>query len=494
MSNIAAEKLLLASFVRHPTAFFTFQGFLSDEDFLATPHKYIFACMKALYIDKGIDRLSKMKLISQAKELGIENFAAATKDYKVVDEILTETPSEAEANEHLKSVKRETIKRAYLETLESGRNYITTTTDPTTRMVESVEQSLIDVSKRLNNDDAQLINLGLSAESIIMDLAKDPGHLGWDLGLPVWQTKIGGIRNGSITFIAGTAKSGKSQFGMRNALYVANKFRAPVLLIDSELKKRDQTVRLVGMMAGVPYDVLETGFWNLSDDELLKKGVKVEALVAMSEYRRRMKEPLLWEKARSLPFSYLECSGMGVEEVIPKIRRWLMTTVKPKKDSKFPQCLAVYDYIKLSTFDELRGGKIAEWQLHGLNVAAMHDLVNHFNFPMIALGQTNNNMGYDMKCVAGAKRIIDNVSSVSLIQRKSNDEKAMDPNGNYFLMPLVTRYGAGMQRGHVNLSFNPEVGDFVELGISHIDFREEQQKRLEEWKKENKKSRKNDQD
>ncbi len=494
MANLAAEKLLLSSFIRHPDTFFALQSYITDDDFMAMAHKITFQAMKKLYLDQGIERLSKMKIISAAKEIGCDNFMSVTKDGKVLDEILAESPGSEEATEHFKAIKKETVKRAYIQTTEEVRDYVNATTDSAIKMVDSIEQRLVDVSKQLNNDDAQIVNIGKDAEAVITDLATNPGHLGWDLGFPVWQNKIGQIRNGSITFVVGTAKSGKSQFGMRNALYVAHKHRAPVLLIDTELKKKDQIVRLVGMMAGVPYEILETGFWKLEDSQLVAMGLKPELITAIVEYRRRMNDPILWSKARSLPFSYLEASGMGVEEVIPKIRRWVMTVAKPDKTAKFPQCLAVYDYIKLATFDELRGGKIQEWQLHGLNMAAMHDFTNKWNIPMIALGQTNNTIGYDIKMVAGAKRIIDNVSSVTLLHRKDDDQRSMDGNGNYFLMPLVTRYGSGLHKGHINLAFNPEIGEFNELGLSAIDYREEQKKRLEEWKQENKKSRRKSND
>ena len=485
MANLAAEKLLLASFIRHSNTFFAFQSFVTEDDFMSIAHKFIFQAMKKLYLDQSMERLSKMKIISTAKDIGCDNFMSITKDGKVLDEIFAETPSEDEAPIHFQAIKKETIKRAYLEVTDQVRGYINTTIDPAIKMVDTIEQQLVNVSQQLNNDDAQIVNLGQDAEAMITDLSNNPGHLGWDLGLPVFQDKIGQVRNGSITFVVGTAKSGKSQFGMRNALHVAHKHRAPVLLIDTELKKKDQIVRLVGMMAGVPYGIIETGFWKLEDSKLVAMGLKPELITAIAEYRRRMNDPILWSKAKALPFSYLEASGMGVEEVIPKIRRWVMTTAKPDKTSKFPQCLVVYDYIKLATFDELRGGKIQEWQLHGLNMAAMHDFVNKWNIPMMALGQTNNTIGYDLKMVAGAKRIVDNVSSVTLLHRKDDDQKSMDGNGNYFLMPLVTRYGAGLHKGHINLAFNPEIGEFNELGLSQIDYRDEQKKRLEEWKKDN---------
>jgi replicative DNA helicase len=495
MSNQAAEKLLLSSFVRYPQTFFNFVNYLSEDDFMSLGHKYIFQALKSLYLEDASERVSKLKLISKAKSLGFDNFMAITKDGQTIDGILAENLPEEECITYFQVVKRETIKRKYIDVADDVKGYINNTTDSAVKIIDSVEQRLIDVSRELNTSDAAIIPIGEHAQETIMSFSENPGHLGWDLGFPVWQHKIGQIRNGSITFVVAPPKQGKSQFGLKNALTVAFKFRCPVLLVDTELKKKDQIVRLIGMLANVPYEILETGFWKLSPDELKARNIPESRWAEFAEYKKRMEDPVLWEKVSKMPISYLEASGLGVEEVLPKLRRWILTQAKPSKDAKFPQCLIVYDYIKLATLDELRGGKLAEWQLHGLNVAALHDFVNKWNVPMLLFGQTNREMNYSTDCVAGAKRIIDNVSSISLLKRKDEDEKAMDPNGNYFLMPLETRYGAGMHNGgHINISFNPGMGDFSEIGISTLDFKAEKLRRLNEWKNKRRRDHHDDDD
>lgn len=491
MANIAAEKLLLSCFFRYPQTFFNYSIYLSEDDFMSAGHKYIFQSAKSLYLDDNVERLSKLKIISKAKSLGFENFMSVTKDGQILDAIIGENIPENESIIHFQTVKRETIKYKYIEAAEDVRQYVNSTTDPTSKIIDNVEQKLMAVSTLLNNNDSSIINIGENAKEVIETLSCNPGHLGWNLGFPIWQYKIGHIRNGSITLLVAPPKQGKSQFGLRSALTVAMQYGAPVLLVDTELKKKDQVVRLVGMLAGIPYEILETGFWKLDEDGLKTNNIPENRWPEFAEYKRRMSDPILWEKVNNLPFDYLEASGLGVEQVLPKLRRWVMTKAKPSKDAKFPQCLIVYDYIKLATLDELRGGKIAEWQLHGLNVAALHDFVNHWNIPMLLFGQTNRDMNYTTDCVAGAKRIIDNVSSITLLKRKNEQERGFDPSGNYFLMPLETRYGPGMHRGHINLIFNPEIGDFKEIGLSNIDFVEENRRRLEEWKK---KKRKRDED
>ena len=494
MGNPSAEKLLLSCFVRHPTTFFNLSSYLSEEDFISMGHKYIFQCIKSLYVDDGLEKVSKLKIISKAKSLGFENFMTVTKDGAAIDAILTENVPESECTTHFQVVKRETIRQTYAEVADDLKGYVGNTQDSATQIVDNVEQKLFNVSTLLNSNDSKMTNIGASAEEIIGTFTANPGLHGWDLGFPVWQNRIGQVRNGSITFVVASAKQGKSQFALRSALTVAMKYSAPVLLIDTELKKKDQTVRMVGMLAGVPYEIIETGFWNLDEDGLRAQNIPENRWADFAEYKRRMNDPVFWQKVKSLKLDYLEASGLGVEQVIPKMRRWIMTNAKPSKTAIFPECLIVYDYVKLATLDELRGGKLQEYQLHGLNMATLHDFVNQANVPMLAFGQTNRSLEYSTDCVAGAKRIIDNVSSMTLMKRKTAEEKSLDPTGSHFLMPLETRYGAGMHSGHINLAFSTDLGEFHELGVSSIDFREEKRRRLEEDRYERKSRRKKNDD
>jgi hypothetical protein len=194
-----------------------------------------------------------------------------------------------------------------------------------------------------------------------------------------------------------------------------------------------------------------------------------------------MKDPVLRERVAGIKVDYQSISGMDVPDVIPHIRRWILTKVKPNLESKAPQCLIVYDYIKLATINDVRSG-IAEWQLHGVNVATLHDLVKEYNVPMIAFGQTNNEIDQGFKCIAGGKRIVENVTSISYLKAKSEEERSIDSNGSHIVRVFGARYGSGMSDGYINFLANLSYGKFTEMNVGTMNFDEERRRRLNEWR------------
>jgi hypothetical protein len=495
MSNVAAEALLLSCFATYPQTFFDVADWLDEDDFEHPGHAMIFMTMKSLYMDREADGVSKLKLIAEAKNLGFENFSGMTKGYVIVDEILKHAVQPVDAPRYFKDVKRQSIMRQYDRVFAEKQAYLRDTTDPITTVIGNIERDIFSVPDCIDEGQHGFIEIALEAEKVITELSNSPGQMGLEVGMPVWQNRVGQIRNAGITFIVATAKTGKSQFGFSRAIYVAHKLRLPVLLLDSELSKNDQIVRLVGMMARVPYQVLETGYWRLSRDELKAIGIPDSELKDYDEYRRRMTDKTFWEKVAALPITYVSIAGLPMEEVIPRIRRWLMTRVKPNRDAKYPECLIVYDYIKLATMDELKGGRVAEYQVHGMNVATLHtEICQRYNVPVIAFGQTNRELDNDIGCVAGAKRIVDNVTSVTLLKRKSEEEMGFDACGNHLLRVLVARFGQGTPVGHININFDKSMGEIHELGYSPVNFEALKAERLQEWKSKRRKKRDDDDD
>ena len=224
------------------------------------------------------------------------------------------------------------------------------------------------------------------------------------------------------------------------------------------------------MLAKVPSEYIETGFWRMSESELRQHGVTdVKIIDEIIAYGRRLKDPRLWETVEKMPIFYQSISGLSVPDVIPHMRRWLLTHVKPDRDTRVPQCLIVYDYIKLAMTNEISRGVLQEWQQHGLHVSNLHDFINKYNVPMIAFGQTNNEVDEGIKCVAGGKRISENVDSVSYFKRKNNNERSMDGNGTHMARIFKSRYGRGLWGSHINFEANLAYGEFVELDIGSLE-------------------------
>ncbi len=485
-SNIAAEKLLLSSFIRYPMRFFDFAEYLSEEDFTLSHNKAIFLSIRSLMLDKKSDSISKSKIISEAKSIGYDNFMSMTKNGEVLDDLISEKTNETDIGNSFLEVKRQSLRRAYSEGADNIQAYLSSTSDPLDKIIANVENMIVSKTVVLDYGRHAIKNMTKGLKDFVSDLAKNTGHLGLDIGFPIWQSRCGQIRNGSITFIAATSKAGKSQLGLRAGLTVAHKLNLPVLLVDSELSEADQKIRLVGMLAKVPYNIIETGYWRLTADELKAKNITDDDVERILEYGRRLRDDRFWEIAEKLPIDYMQISGMSVQEVIPHMRRWLLTKVKPSKDSKFPECLIIYDYIKLANVDELKGGKIAEYQVHGLNVAGLHDFCKDYNIPILTFGQTNREIDDNFNCVAGSKRIVENVDSISLIKKKTEEEKSMDPTGTHLMRVWAGRHGSGTDSSHINVQANLEYGEFTELNLSTVNFAEVKAKKLEDWKKKRK--------
>jgi hypothetical protein len=335
-------------------------------------------------------------------------------------------------------------------------------------MISKVENEIFGKVNTIDKGQHAIEDMRDGFWEFIDSVADDPGHLGLDLGYPLWQERIGQIRNGAITFLVATTKAGKSQFGLRSAITAARK-GLPVLYLDSELNKHDQWIRQAAMMTKIPSQYIETGLWNMSESQLLEYGIedptKRDEII---KYGTRLRDPRLRDAVQRMPIFYQSISGLNVSDVIPHMRRWLLTHVKPDRQTRVPQCLIVYDYIKLTMTDEVRRGVLQEYQQHGLNVAELHDFVNKYNVPMIAFGQTNNEIDDDLRCVAGAKRISENVDSISLLKRKGDKELAQDPTGTHLMRIFAARYGRALHNSYVNFRADLSCGDFEEIDIGNV--------------------------
>lgn len=468
MSNVAAEKVFLAGVTRYPQRLFEFVEYLDEKDFQHSVTCMTFEAIRSLVIDKEAETITKAKLVAEAKALGHHNYLAATKNGEWIDELLGESVAEHELDAHFLEVKRQSLKDQYKESFSELRDYLSSTDDPLSSMISRVENTIVSKVNMLDKGEHAIEDLRDGFEDFINSIADDPGHLGLDLGYPLWQERIGQIRNGAVTFMVGTTGSGKSQFGMKAAVLAARR-GLPVLYLDSELNKQDQWIRIAAMIAKVPSEYIETGFWRMNERELVEQGVKDahkrDEILACG---RRLKEPRLWEAVKRMPIFYQSISGLSVPDVLPHIRRWLLTNVKPDRETRVPQCLIVYDYIKLSMTSEISRGVLAEWQQHGLHIAALHDFVNKYNIPCIAFGQTNNEVDEGIRCVAGGKRISENVDSVSYFKRKTDQERANDGSGTHMMKVFKARYGKGLWNSYVNFAADLSCGDFTELDIGNV--------------------------
>lgn len=467
MINVAAEFGLLAGLSQHPDRYFDLQQHISLDDFTDKAHKEYFTVLQRLLLNTDSSAaivVTQAGLLAEAAALGLKNFYATCRDGELIDACLEHKCAPEDAIRAFKQVKRETVKRKYLEYLKQKAKYLAETQDDTDEIIDEIDSGLMDLSNKLQGVvDDEIILLPERALEIIDDLATHPGELGVNIGLPIWQRAIGGLRNGSITFIAATAKSGKSQIGVRAAVEVSKDI--PVLYCDSELNETSQSVRSFGMFTEVNYEILETGHWKTDPSKVLADGYDRSFAMQCQLAKAKLEDPVLRKEFKSRKLYYKKMTGMTAREMIPFLRRWVMQHAGIDKNSRTPKCLIVWDYIKLARVDEVQKMGVGAHDVLGDACMALHDFAEEYNLPILAFGQTNRQIDKDINMIAGAKKIVELVDSVSLFCRKDTDDLVCDPNGTHEMHELATRHGKGLST-HINISADLGIGKFKELGIA----------------------------
>ena len=465
MNNIAAEFNLLAGLSQNPSLYFSIQQYLSVDDFYDKTHKDYFIVLQRLLLKSDTNLIvNKPLLLAEATTIGFKNFYETCRNGEFIDACQEHKCNDKDTLNAFAQVKRETIKRSYNSFLKQKSKYLNDTTDSTSDIINTIDNGLLELSNKLQGSiDDEIINLTNKTEKIIQDLAHSPGEIGLNINMPIWQKVIGGLRNGSITFIAATSKCGKSQLGMRAAIDASQDI--PVLYCDSELNETAQSVRAFGMFTGINYEILETGYWKLDYKDILSKGYDKTFATQCQIAKTMIEDNATWEKFKNKKLWYKKITGMTAREALPFLKRWVMQNVNLKKDNYTPRCLIVWDYIKLSRIDEIIKTGAGAHDVIGDTCMALHDFVEEFNIPMLAFGQTNRQINISIDMIAGAKKIVELVDSVSLIRKKDTDDLVKDPVGTHNIHILATRYGRGLDVP-INIKADLSIGKFEELGIS----------------------------
>src|SRR5688572_28553673 len=210
MANVAAEFGLLAGLCRNPDLYFDLQQHLSIDDFSSKAHRDFFIVLQRLLMNATQQLIvTQPGLLAEATALGMKDFYTTCGDGELIEACLNHTASKDDTRRSFAQVKRESVKRQYGEMFKQNVKYLGETADSTNDIINKMDSGLMSLGNKLQGVVSdEIINLSERAETIIMDLASRPGELGVDIGFPIWQRSIGGLRNGSVTFMAATAKAG----------------------------------------------------------------------------------------------------------------------------------------------------------------------------------------------------------------------------------------------------------------------------------------------
>jgi replicative DNA helicase len=432
-----SEAIVLSGLVKNPRMIFELDGkFLKHDDFYHGPFQNAYIVLRDLIINQQADKIDKHLVTIRANEIDV----ALAKDE--LDAIFARDVGKEALIRYAKKVKKLSVKRFLSMKLHSMSNEVEPYDGSVSELLGHIENEVFDAVNGLGSSQQVVELIAEGSWDYIVNLGKHP--IGLDLGFKNWQEDIGEIRNKSVHGLFGRPKAGKSQLALQFGLRAACFKNIPTLILDSELGKQLEWVRLYGQLAQIPYKQIESGAWKNSE-------VMVEKM----------------EKARDIidkaPFYYVNVAGMPIDEIIPALRQFGMKY--SNQEATTPQCLTIYDYVKLGDIGQLMTAK--EYQILGAITSRLHDEANRLNMPVIMVGQLNRSAETSdgLDTIADSDKISRDIDSVSIIRQKAEKEKSQDIDAHcsHLLKVLACRSGPGHDdMEYINLEFQKGSGYITE--------------------------------
>ena len=433
-----AERAILSILMKEPTKYYEISDVLFEADFVNTGAALIYRVLSGIILAGAESRIGKHLVLSVAERENIESFYYHTLNGDLVEAIEGQNVNPANLKDFVKSVKFAAIKRALINTCEDVKEDVEEFAGDAVELRNTVENRILSSLRAIDTGQEEIESIADNFQETIHEFANMSGPMGIDIGMPRWQEDIGHIRNGAITGLFASTKVGKSQFAMWSAFMTAIQERKPVLYLDTELQLRQQQMRLCGIMTGIPYNIIEAGRWK-SDKSMI---AKIDAACKL---------------IGGAPIYYKNIAGKSVHNVIPIIRKFVYQHMGGRVEGDEGRGLVVYDYIKLMSSTDI--DKMQEYQLIGLLMSHLHDLVADLNIPLITLGQLNKQEDI------GIRRIVENVDSATVLRPKTEDEMREDglDRGSHVLQTKWARHGIGHSYNEwVNVKFDKSCGQFKE--------------------------------
>jgi replicative DNA helicase len=434
------ESIVLAGLVKNRDKLFELDGkFLQHTDFYYPEHQKLYELIKHVIVKIEPVVIDEYVCLAAANELGL---GLSKNDKSALEAVLARNVGVETLISSAKQIKRASVTRFLQSYLERESNDIEKATGTVTEIIGGLESRLFSALSSLGSQEEDTINLAAKAFDYVKKLiGSEP--IGLDLGFTRWQKAAGKIRNGSVHGIFARMKQGKSQLALQMAVRAMLK-NVPVLLLDTELGEELQMIRLCAQAAKVPYEYIEDGTWVRNNDMV-----------------KRMAEAEEWVKTKELV--YADISGLSVDEAVNHIRKFALKYNKNPVIT--PQCLVIYDYVKLPDIGMLATAN--EYQILGAVTSKLHDEALRLRLPIILVGQQNRSGAEQdgTTTIADSDKIARDIDSISIIRRKTEREIANDPieNGSHILKVIACRSGPGhIGDEYTNLHFDMSCGFIIE--------------------------------
>lgn len=312
------------------------------------------------------------------------------------------------------------------------------------QIIATAENPISEITDKVFNiENSTPTQLCLGIEDYIYDVMEDPSkYSGLKTGFDAYDEAIGGgLRRGAVDVMGGRSKSGKSSHGLQVAVNLSSR-GIPVLIIDTEMMASGQKNRVIANQSMVDVNEITSG-------EIQKKQEKFKKVI---ETARRIDK---------LPLYHINVSGRDFKSILSIMRQWIKKVVGRAPDGKLNDCVIIYDYLKLTTSDDI-SKNMQEYQALGFQMTELYNFMVKTDCACLAYVQLNREMD-----VSQSDRIKWLCTSFSKFLLKSPEEMAEDIAAgekvpyNRKIEVEVCRFGPATEYGnYINVRMH---GEFSKL-------------------------------
>ncbi len=456
--DIAAERTLVGTIIRHgKDALMDAQAYLSAKDFALPVNRAIFTCLEQLVEDPSCKQFDIEAIQLKSKDLKLDSYLSGKKEQEYL-ELLPECNLSTE-NIPLFAlrIRKFSIVRDLWQRYQDAQNYLSSLkgNEELGEIIKNAESTVINYING-SEDDRSLVSLCDDVvEQVIYKMENEEVD---QVGIPTGFTKYdhaigGGQRKGTVNVIAARPKVSKSFLALNIGRNVAKR-KIPVLYLDTEMIKKAQQDRLVSIESGCPLYKYETRQFK-KDENLTHKVLQAG------------------HELQTMPFHYQSIAGLSHAEALITARRWLVKHVGFNEKGDANDCLIIYDYLKLTSPDQI-ADNMKEYQSLGFLLTDLCTFAVKYKVPILGFVQLNRDGidNTDSSIISQSDRILWLCSSMAILRNKTEDDESFQCGfdyGNKKLSILETRYGAGFpfESDYLNLkcSLRPKISEQTATGL-----------------------------
>ena len=434
LEDLAAERAVIAALCQYGLDAYLEIDFIQADHFTNDMNQLIFSCVQKSIFDTSKVELSS--ILSAANDLGIYDQINTKDEIGFIRSLFNFPILKDNLGIHASKLAKLKLARDLKRTLKACEKHLDSITGDEDIMdvISKIENPILDATGDIYKGSSKQTELiGEDIDDYVQYLIDNPcDFAGIPSGFSRFDMAIGGgLRRKCVDLVAARPKVGKSMFGDAVAMHVSGELNIPVLVLDTEMSKKDHHNRMLACLASVEINDITTG--KFAESEIDKEKV----LAA----RDRLKD---------IPYHYISIAGESFENILSQMRKWIYQHVGFDDAGQTKDCLIVYDYLKLMGSESISSA-MQEYQVLGFQITKLHNFMVKYDVPCLAFVQLNRDgiTRESTDVVSGSDRLIWLCTSFSIFKMKSDEEMADDggDHGNRKLVPVVARHGAGLDDG-----------------------------------------------